>query len=133
MIDVEPMILTRVTKKVHSKFPEASISGEEVRSPSEFPFVSIVEADNYTYENTVDSGANENHAVLMYEVDVYSNKTTGKKAECKAISALVDEEMLSIGFTRTMKNPIKNEDTTVYRIKARYTAVVSEEKIFYRR
>ena len=133
MIDVESMVLTRIKKKVCSEFPGASFTSEEVRSSSEFPLVSVVETDNYTYENTIDSSSNENHAVIVFEVDAYSNKTTKKKTECKEIFALVDNEMLAIGFVRTMKNVIRDEDATVYRIKGRYTAVVSEEKIFYRR
>lgn len=133
MIDIENDVFTKVSSAVLTQFPNAKLSGEEVRSPSEFPFVSIEEADNYTYENTIDSGSNENHAVVMYEINVYSNKGAGKKAECKAIFALIDEVMLSFGFTRTMKNPIKNDTATVYRIIARYTAVVSQEKKFYRR
>ena len=133
MIDVEPMVLTRITQRVHSEFPKASVSGEEERSPSEFPFVSVVEIDNYAYANTIDSGSNENHVVVVYDIDCYSNKTSKKKAECKYLIALVDSEMLEIGFTRTMLNVIKDEDATVYRIKARYTAVVSKDKKFYRR
>lgn len=133
MIDVESMVLTRIKKRVCSEFPNASFTSEEVRSSSEFPLVSVVETDNYTYENTIDSSSNENHAVIVFEVDAYSNKTTKKKTECKEIFALVDNEMLAIGFVRTMKNVIRDEDATVYRIKGRYTAVVSEEKIFYRR
>lgn len=133
MIDVEPMVFTRVSDKVHSKFPKVSVSGEEVRSPSELPFASVVETDNYTYTNTIDSGSNENHAVVVFEVDCGSNKTSKKKSECKAIMSCIDEEMLAIGFTRTMLIPVRDEDTTVYRLKARYTAVVSSDKKFYRR
>ena len=133
MIDVESMVLTRIKKRVCSKFPNASFTGEEVRSSSEFPLVSVVETDNYTYENTIDSSSNENHAVIVFEVDAYSNKTTKKKTECKEIFALVDNEMLAIGFVRTMKNTIRDEDATVYRIKGRYTAVVSENLEFCRR
>ena len=116
MIDVESMVLTRIKKRVCSKFPNASFTSEEVRSSSEFPLVGIVEIDNYTYENTIDSSSNENHAVIVFEVDDYSNKTTKKKTECKEIFALVDNEMLAIGFVRTMKNVIRDEDATVYRI-----------------
>lgn len=133
MIDVEPMVFTRIKERVCSKFPNVSFTGEEIRSSSEFPLLGVVEVDNYTYENTIDSSSNENHAVIVFEVDAYSNKTTKKKAECKEIFALADSEMLAIGFTRTMKSKIRDEDAAVYRIKGRYTAVVSEDKKFYRR
>ena len=70
----------------------------------------------------------------MFELNVYSNKTKGKKAECKAIAALVDSELARLGFTRTMLNPIPNmDDATIYRMLGRYTAKVSKENVIYRR
>ena len=70
----------------------------------------------------------------MYEINVYSNKAKGKKAECKAIVAVVDSEMMTMGFTRMMLNPIQNmNDATVYRILGRYRAVVSKTNVIYRR
>jgi hypothetical protein len=68
------------------------------------------------------------------ELNVYSNKNKGKKAECKAIAALIDSELARLGFTRTMLNPIPNMDSaTIYRMIGRYTAKVSKENVIYRR
>ena len=76
----------------------------------------------------------ENHSTLMYEVNVYSNKKTGKKTECKKIITLVDEAMSALGFTRIMLQPIPNmDDATIYRMTARYRAVVSKDKVIFRR
>lgn len=133
MIDIENEVFTTVATELRSKFSVINIYGEDVRSPSSFPCVSIVEADNYTVKSTQDSGSNENHANLMYEVNVYSNKTSGKKSECKEILAIVDEMMLGMGFTRTMKNPVSMDDATVYRMVTRYTAIVSKNQTIYRR
>ena len=70
----------------------------------------------------------------MYELNVYSNKAAGKKAECKHIAAVVDAEMAAMGFTRMMLNPIPNmDDATIYRITGRYRAVVSKNQTLYRR
>ena len=61
-------------------------------------------------------------------------KTSGKKTECKAIIALIDSKMEALGFTRTLMNPVPNEeDATVYRMVARYGAIVSKNKTIYRR
>lgn len=133
MIDIENEVFTKVATELRSQFSTINIYGEDVRSPSSFPCVSIVEADNYTVKRTQDSGSNENHANLMYEVNVYSNKTSGKKSECKEILAVVDEIMLGMGFTRTMKNPVSMDDATVYRMVTRYTAIVSRNQSIYRR
>lgn len=133
MIDVENEIFTKVATELRTRFPKVNVYGEDVRSPSSFPCVSIVEADNYTVKRTQDSGSNENHANLLYEVNVYSNKTSGKKTECKEIIAVIDNILLGLGFTRTMKNPVSMDDATIYRMVTRYTAIVSTNQTIYRR
>ena len=134
MIDIENQVFDRVAKRVREQFPDIFMTGEYVNSPPSFPAASLVEMDNSVRENTIDSGSNENHANVMYEVNVYSNKTTGKKSECKAIMALIDTEMTAMGFVRSTLTPVPNEyDATIYRMVGRYRAAVSiDHKIFRR-
>ncbi len=134
MIDIENQVFTRCADRVVESFPDASLSGEYVKVPSSFPAVSIVEIDNLAYEQTQTSGSVENHATVTYEVNVYSNLTSGKKAQCKAILAIIDEVMAALGFTRIMVNPVPDmNDATIYRMVARYRAVVSHDQKIYRR
>lgn len=134
MIDIENEVFNRVATRVREQFPDIFIVGEYVSSPSSFPAVSLVEMDNSIREATIDSGSNENHANVMYEVNVYSNKTTGKKTECKEIIALIDNEMTAMGFVRSTITPVPNEyDSTIYRMVARYRAAVSNNHKIYRR
>ena len=134
MIDIEYEVFDRVAKRVREKFPGIFMTGEYVNAPSSFPAVSLVEMDNVTREWTIDSGSNENHANVMYEVNVYSNKTTGKKSECKAIIALIDAELTDMGFMRSTLTPVPNEyDSTIYRMVGRYRAAVSADHKIYRR
>ena len=70
----------------------------------------------------------------MNEVNVYSNKGVNKKTECKNIMGVIDGAMATLGFSRTMLNPIPNmEEATIYRILGRYRAVISKNKFVYRR
>ncbi len=134
MIDIENYIFDSVATEVRAKFPDSYVVGEYVKAPPKFPCVSLVEMDNRSYQQTEDSGSVENHASLMYEVNIYSNKTVGKKMECKAIATLIDERMLALGFARTMLQPIPNlDDATIYRMVGRYSAVISKDKVIYRR
>jgi hypothetical protein len=134
MINIENDVFNRVSKKVRAEFPDIYMTGEYVKSPPSFPATSLVEMDNTVYDITRTSSDNENHVTVMYEVNTYSNKTKGKKSECKAIATLIDNEMISLGFTRTMLQPIPNmDDATIYRMTARYTAIVSKNKTIYRR
>ena len=134
MINVENEIFSRVAESVRNAYPSVFISGEYIRTPSKFPFVSLVEMSNTAYDRTQTNGSLENHASLMYEVNVYSNKTSGKKSECKAIATLIDNELATLGFSRTMLQPIPNmDDATIYRMTGRYTAVISKDDKLYRR
>ena len=134
MIDVETEIFSDVSAVVRAKYSKVYMTGEYVKSPPAFPCVSLVEADNQVYRNARDSSNIENFVQVLYEVNVFSNKTSGKKTECKAIMALIDTKMEALGFTRTLMNPIPNEDdATIYRMVARYRAIVSKDKTIYRR
>ena len=134
MIDIENEVFSTIATVLGSAYDPISVYGEYVKSPAVFPAVMIEEKSNSALERTQDSGSLENHASLMYEVNVYSNKQTGKKSECKAIFALIDTEFQKLGFTRTTKEPIPNlDDATIYRMVGRYKAVVSTNKTIYRR
>lgn len=134
MIDVENEIFNIVAKAVRTAYPDIYMSGEYVKSPPKFPAVLLVEMDNAVYTKSQTSDNVENHADLLYELNVYSNKTKGKKSECKEIATLIDNEMSALGFSRTMLQPIPNmDDATIYRITGRYKAVVSKNKIIFRR
>ena len=133
MIDIENDVFSEVKQKAVKVFPKLSMKGEEIRVPSEFPCASLEEIDNHSYDKTVDSASNENHAEVTFELSVYSNKTSGKKSECKKIFAFIDNLMLDMGFARIMKKPQPMEDASVYRLIGRYRGVVSKDKNIYRR
>lgn len=127
MIDVESMVLTAVKTAVQTQYPNAKVMSEKLDVPSSFPFISVVEEDNTSYRKTQDDVSKEHHAEVMYEVNVYSNLAKGRKSEAKAIMEIVDNTLQGIKFTRIMKLPTPNKDTTIYRITARYTAVIAEK------
>ena len=134
MINIENELFSGVASKVRGIYPNIYMTGEYVKSPSSFPAVSLVEMDNSVYTSTQTSSENENHVTVMYEVNVYSNKTKGKKTECKDILTLIDKEMTCLGFSRTMLQPIPNmDDATIYRMTARYQAIISKDKRIFRR
>ncbi|MBE6784139.1 MAG: hypothetical protein E7536_09040 [Ruminococcaceae bacterium] len=133
MIDIESEVFTNIETDVLTSFPKAEVRSEEILVPSSFPCATIVEADNHVFDSTQDSSGDENHAVLMYEVNVYSNKASGKKTECKAVFQIIDTRFSKMGFTRKSMVPQTTNNGTVYRIIARYQAVVSKEKVIYRR
>ena len=134
MIDIENQVFDRVAAKVREQFPDIFMVGEYVKSPSSLPAASLMEMDNAIRTSTVDSGSNENHADVMFEANVYSNKIAGKKSECKKIMAIIDTEMIAMGFVRSTLTPVPNEyDSTIYRMVGRYRATVSADHKIFRR
>lgn len=131
MIDLENDIYTAIATRLRTDYPGIYISPEYVPVPSNFPAVSVVEADNRVVEN-MRTLQIENAAHVMYEVQIFSAKANGKKAEAKAIAETVDEFLTSIGFTRTMKNQVPNmNDATIYRIVCRYEAIIDKDFWIY--
>lgn len=133
MIDVENEIFNIISRQTRDEFPGIYITGEYVKSPPSFPCVSLIEMDNSVLRETQSTDSMENHVVVMYELNVYSNKTKGKKAECKQIAAFIDNALIELNFTRTMLEPTPNQnDATIYRMLGRYRAVIGKDNIIYR-
>ena len=131
MIDIENMLFT----KVKNGLPKTVKTGTTyARVQSEFPYVTLIVMDNSVYTPFIDSARIENAVDIMVEVNIYSNKTSGKKEECKKLMKTVDEILSGLNLVRTFCQPTPNlEDATVYRITARYRAIVDKNLMIYRR
>lgn len=132
MIDIEKLIYTPVAEALRKRFKGISVSGEYVNAPPKFPYVSIVEQDNYTTQSHLDSSGTERYATVMYEVNVYSDKAGKKKTICREIMGVIDEMLYKQNFTRISMSPVPNmENGTIYRLVARYKAE-TDGKAMYR-
>ncbi|MCQ2544313.1 MAG: hypothetical protein MJ126_09135 [Lachnospiraceae bacterium] len=128
MIDVENLVITKIREQVKTIYPDVAITSKITDVPSSFPCISIQEEDNSIYAKSQDATGAEYHAKVMYSVNVYSNKEQGNKAEAKDLMSVVDNAFRNIGFNRTMKSPVPNRDVSIYRITARYEAIVAESQ-----
>ena len=133
MIDIESQVFTAVKTALVSAVSGITVEAVPNYAPSKFPFVSLEEADNYVYLPSRDTSNSDNHANVMYEVNIFTNKQNGKKAQAKAILAIVDGVMDRLGFTKTVCTPLTLSDASMYRIAARYIGVVGKDNIIYRR
>lgn len=132
--DIETDVFDAVAAAIESEFADVFITGEYVHAPEFFPAVSIIEEDNSTFLPALDSEGSH-HSQLMYEVNVYSNLKSGRKAQAKAIMQKIDEKMSELGFVRLSRQPmtLPNAETSIYRMNARYRTVVDENKRLLRR
>ena len=131
MIDIENLVFTPIAQAVRAQFEGANVVGEYVREPSRFPHVSLVESDNYISTRHRDNSSTEKYATVMYEVNVYSNKTSGRKTEARSILDLIDTMLTAKNFTRIAMTPVPNlENSTIYRLTARYRAETDGTNIY---
>lgn len=133
MIDIESDILQLVEEAVAAKRPDVEMYDIETRAPASFPCITLREMDNYCHMSSRDTSSTEKYAQVMYELNAYSNLTKGRKKECREIFALADEALIRAGFTRMSMNPVEMQDATIYRLAGRYQAVISRDKVIYRR
>ena len=126
MINIENDVFTIVADRLRAEFPGIYVTGEYLPVAASFPAVSIVEADNAVMKSMSKEKVDD-FARLMYEVNVYSNKTSGKKSEAKAIFEVVDEALTALKFTRISRTQVPNyADATIYRLNGRYEVVVGK-------
>lgn len=131
MIDIENMLFTEMKKNL----PKTVETGTMYASvQSKFPLATLMVMDNSVYEPFIDSARIENAVEIMVEVNVYSNKTSGKKEECKKLMKNIDGTLSGLNLVRISCQPTPNlEDASVYRITARYRAIVDKNLMIYRR
>lgn len=134
MIDIENDVFNSIAVPLREKYPGIYVTGEEIRAPAfekSSIAVSIEEKDNGVYQK-MRTVTIENAAQLMYEVQVHSNRVGYKKAEAKEVMGFIDEQFARLGFTRTMCSPVSNlQDATIFRLVARYEAVVDKDLWIY--
>ena len=133
MIDNENAIFTAIRAGLTAASLDVELFDQTILSPSVFPCVCVENIDNYTYRKTIDSGSNENHVRVVYEVNVYSDRTYDKRGECKSIFAVVSDVLTGLGFTRNSMNPVNLNESTAYRLVGRFSAVISNTGEIYRR
>lgn len=134
MLDFNNEIFTAVAVRVREQHTGVTVTGEYTRKPSKFPTVTLDETQNVMVDHLEDSSNAENFAGVIYRLQVFSNKQTGKKAEARAIFATADAEMRRMGFRRvTYTTTPEIYDSTIYNITATYEAVVSAAGYVYKR
>ena len=132
MIDVINQIYTKAKELLKAHNNEIDTASVFTNTPQHYPFVSIEETENsvnYQYEDCCNV---ENCANINLEVNSYA-KGNSKMTDAKENLEIVDNYLASIGFARTSKTIIQENNGTTYRIVARYEGVVSKDNVVYRR
>lgn len=125
MIDIFNEVFTQTATALRAKFSKIRVTGEYVQTPVSYPAVALDEIDNI--ETAADSSDRERYNRVRYRVQVFSNKTSGKRAEARSIQKEVDLIFKSMGFKRTSYSTTPDIiNNTVYCITTVFSAVVDE-------
>ena len=122
MIDIENKIYSPIRTALVNSYDGIYVTSEPTATSAKFPAVSIVQEDNYMSVNKLDNSGAERFATVMFQVDVYSNKASGRKTQCKEIMNTIDTMLYALNFTRISLTPIPMANDGYYRLTARYRA-----------
>lgn len=131
MIDIENRIYTGTVEALQEANPRVKVSSVFINSPTEYPFASMEEIANACYTRSQDDSSSERHAVLGYELNIYTVGTT-RKTDAKRLAKAGDEYLLGLGFTRISKTAL-SVDSKTFRIVLRYEGVSDPDGNIYRR
>ena len=130
MIEIEAKVFSPIYSALKTQYADIYVTSEPAPVPSQPLAVSIVQMDSYSSIGKQDNTLVEKFATVMFQVDVYSNKQTGKKSQCKEVMAFIDEMMFKQNFMRLSLNPIPMEDSGYYRLTARYRAETDGQTLY---
>ena len=122
MIDIESKIYSPIRTALVNAYEGIFVTSEPTATTAKFPAVSIVQQDNYMSINKLDNSGTERFATVMFQVDVYSNKASGRKSQCKEIMGVIDTMLYQLNFTRLSLTPVPMANEGYYRLTARYRA-----------
>ena len=122
MIDIEAKIYSPIRTALMNAYDGIYVTSEPTATSAKFPAVSIVQEDNYMSVRKMDNSGAERFATVMFQVDVYSNKASGRKSQCKEIMGFIDTMLYQLNFTRLSLTPIPMANDGYYRLSARYRA-----------
>ena len=130
MIDIEAKVYTPLRNALVASYPGIFVTSEPTAKEAKFPAVSIVQQDNYMSINKLDNSGAERFATVMFQIDVYSNKASGKKSQCKEIMNVIDTILFGLNFTRLSLTPIPMDGDGYYRLTARYRAETDGQNLY---
>lgn len=127
MIDISSEVFNLVATMLRTEFEGIQVVGENTALPSKFPCVTIEETNNIPIER--DSARTVKFAELQYTVQIFSNKSVGKRIEARSIHEKINDLLIETGMkqvTYYVKSDMYQDD--IYQITTNYTCIVDNEQ-----
>lgn len=143
MIDIENKVFKIVYDAVMAYDDSIYVTSETSQTPDSFPAVYVEQIDSYDPPEFRISTKEELYAAVVFDVQVFSNKPSGKKAETKSIFTVIDDALRSAGFGRITSNyvdltdnrnsSVSNRNQSIIRLLGRYECLADAGGNIYAR
>ena len=126
MIDIENVVVSNIITATRTQFgttyPGLKVYSTTPKQPESFPCVVLEMVSDVSVRQTYSfDSTQEQHADVVFQLDVYCNNGDASKQTAKTIFNFIDKQMQGMGFVRSMMMPTPNIDRTIYRITGRFT------------
>lgn len=130
MIDYSNEVFSVVAKDLRSLYPGIQVIGEYVKTPAQFPTVTLDEVNNVPVH--LDSGAENKYARVLYRCQVFCNGD-GKRQKARTIYDTIDRILMGKGvFAKSYTTTPAIYNSEIYCITATYECVIGEDGVIYR-
>lgn len=131
MLDFSNEIFSAVAENLRSAYKGITVKGEYDPNPAKFPCVTIDEISNTPAH--MDSALKNKYANVVYRVQIFSNKSAGKRAEARAIYSTVDDTLMELGlYAKTYTSTPTIYNAEIYSITATFEGVIGADGMVYR-
>lgn len=131
MTDFSHQIFTQIAGILRDTFPEVKVVGEYLKTPSQFPCVTVDEISNLPAQ--LDSGTEERYSAVTYRVQVFALREAGGRDQARALLGTVNDILAALNFTRkSMTTGPELYRFQFYSITATYEAVIGRDGYCYR-
>lgn len=119
------IVKTRMTKKYKERYPTMDfVSTDDNRVPKTSPTIYLREIDSPEMANTL-----ENNVVNMVRESIEGEVYATNREDCRIISALLRDEMKSLGFSIIQQSPPMTNDSWWRCIMRFYRPIGAGDKI----
>ena len=131
MIDKENEVYTAVYNAVKAEYPNAYVDSSYQPDPAGFPHVAFFMMDVYAPREALDSTLHPAYVSMMFEAQVYTNQTSGKKTTAKKIMNIIIDTMAEMNMRVITNSPIQNlNDSSIYRMTARFEGNADSDNFY---
>lgn len=117
-------IFTAIRNAVKAEYADANCVQMYTPTPAKFPTVFAREIGHFTPQQAWTLTNAQDISERTWEVQVFSNLSTGSKEQAYEILDICKDVMRSLYFIETFEQPIDQQDKSIYCLVARFRRVI---------